>query len=489
MKQNKLGSESSFDLNSAITNTFLIISFVYSGLIGAVTLPKYLGFISPESFGLIGVVTFISSVVLMFELGIGTVLVSKISNATSEIHQSNYIQASFYIYFVGLTVLLIVSFFGFDLISAYTFRSVESAEPLFIVTFVTAAIRMCSIPFQSLIVAKKMLYRISFERIIHNSLKFLGGYVLLMYGSTVLEYVIYQLVVTILSLILLFYWSEYINLEKSKVGEAKEYVKKLIVSGGIVSYSMVVWTLYTQADKFVFVGNMKLDEYGYYMLLSSLVAAAISISAPMMQIIVPALNKSDCYKEDLVRYYSLFCLFGFAAITFVLANSNSLISFWLANEEAVIWISAYLRYYTFYIGFSVLLSFPYFVLLTKEKLKYHAQLHTFILFVLIPIVLVISGVYGINGIAVYWKYSSLIILVVWTGFIFHRILKLPIYLQIIYVVCPYLIAEFSIDLFDFQEFSDSFLINASLSLCVITGFWFCYGVISKKILKYRHVFT
>ena len=481
MEQVKLGSESPFDLNSAIRNTFLIISFVYSSLIGAVILPKYLSFISPESFGLIGV--------MIFELGIGTVLVSKISNATSAIHQSNYIQASFYIFFVGLISLLIVSLLRLDLISAYIFRSVESAESLFIVTFFTAAMRVCSVPFQSLIVAKKMLYRISFERIIHNSLKFVGGYLLLMSGSTVLEYVIYQLVVTILSLILLLYWSEYLKLEKSKVGEAKEYAKKLIVSGGIVSYSMLIWTLYTQADKFVFVGNMKLDEYGYYMLLSSLVAAAISISAPMMQIIVPALNKSDCYKDDLVRYYKLFCLFGFVAMTFVLANSNSLISFWLANEEAVIWISNYLKDYTFYIGFTVLLSFPYFVLLTKEKLMYHARLHTFILFLLVPTVLVISGAYGINGIALYWKYSSLIILIAWTGFIFHHVLKLPFYLQIIYVVCPYLITEFSIDLFDFQKFSDSFLINASLSLCVISGFWCFYKVIAEKILRHRHVFS
>ena len=489
MRQAKMIAERSLDYSSVIKNSFLIVSFVYSALIGAAILPKYLGFISAESFGLIGVATFISSIVMMFELGIGTILVSKVSSATTEKYQSKYILASFYIYFIGFILLFIVSFLGFDLISSYIFRGVEGAGSLFIVTLVTAAIRMFSIPFQSLIVARKFLYRISFERIIHNSLKFLGGYFLLTNGSTILEYMIYQLVVTIFSLALLFYWSGYVQLEKAKVNEAKGSVKKLIVSGGIVSYSMVIWTLYTQADKFVFVANMSLDEYGYFMLLSSLVAAAISITAPMMQIIVPVLNRSVCYKKDLIKYYSLFCLLGFAGMTFVMTNSSALIPFWLTNKLASVWIGNYLEDYIFYIGFTVLLSFPYFVILTKEKLKYHAHLHTFILFALVPTVLLIAFNYGISGVALYWKYSSLIIMVAWSGFIFHRVLKLPIYLQFIYVFCPYLIAEFSMQLFDFQGLSNSVFINVSLSLCVISCFWFCYGIISAKILRYLDVFS
>ena len=461
-------------------SSVLVVSFMYSSFLGALIMPRYLDYISPDTFGVIGIATMISNLVMMFEFGVGAVLVNKLSSDISDNDRSNYLFASFNIYFSGIVVLSSLVILNSTYIIEYFFHNLEDSGKVLLIILLMSYVRILTIPYQSFLIAERALYHIAFEKFIYNTLKFGGGLGLIIGGGNVTEYLILQLVINCLSLMIFYIWCRKIKFSKLDFRSNLSYLKTLFSSGWIVTYSMSVWMLYTHVDKIIYVGKLNLADYGYFMLLNTLVGAAISVSAPLMQIVVPILNQSSFISRDLTSFYSYCCLISFAAITFILSNSEFLISLWLPDVDARNWILEYIDDYVYYIFFTILLSFPYFVLLTQDKLNYHANLHTFFLFAAVPIVLGISFFFEIDVLAKYWKFSSLFILIFWAGYVFKKVLNISFLVQIVYLVIPFCICNFLTPMIDIITTNHSYTaIFHTLLISLI--FWFLYFFFVKKM--------
>jgi O-antigen/teichoic acid export membrane protein len=477
----------------------------WSSIIGFIFIPIYIHFIGVESYGILGIFTTIQAVLSLMDMGLsGTTSreIAKHKNDTDK-HRFliNFIFSIERIYFclsiVMVTVLVFLSYFF-----ANKWVNSQQLNPDTICySFMLMALNFGVIfssnmylggmsGFQKQVISNTIISGVS-------TLKAIGAiFVLYFISPTIIYFLIWQLLMSIVQLILL-----KINLWKIANPNKliPEWNKEIIYntrkySLGLLTTSVLVIIL-TQCDKIILSKMVSLKEFGYYTLAFTLSNMLGLIVMPISSAVFPkfveliAINNS---KDLSILFHKTCQLISFILIPIgfgLFIYSEDLILFWTKNQEIAENSGKIFKYLALGTVFNNLMIIPYQYTLAKGWVRFGINITIVAIIFFLPFILFAAYKYGAYGSAIAWMVLNFFYLIFAISYLFSRELRNEKYQWYIYdILSPLSICAIIGLLFFF--FKLNFISNIYLSLlsfilfiliCFISLFYFSTPLVKSTI--------
>ncbi|MDG1003513.1 MAG: oligosaccharide flippase family protein [Emcibacteraceae bacterium] len=408
----------------------------YAIFIGIVIFPSYLNYLGPESFGLIGFFTMISTWLMMLDVGLS----QTISRESARLRSSRKDLIEFKLVLRSVeSIFFVIALVTAVLIGFYSKKIAENWLQLESLSYIDVS--YC-VALMGLMFACKWLVGLykgalnGFEQqlwvngfwITINSFKFIGGFFLIKYYSTdIVIYFTYQFFIFLCELFIV-NRKVYKQLPIDKVFKKPSIltIKKIAPFALAIAFTSGLWILVSQVDKLLLSNILPLKEYGFFSLVVILSGGLMMLSAPIGTAIRPRLillisQGKDDQMLSLYRKATQFvAVIGFSITGVVSIYSSDLIYMWTGNQEAANWGGPILSWYTLGNGILLILAFQYYIQFAYGNLKYHVIGNLY--FGGFQVICMASAAYnyGAIGTGITWFALQLFFVSFWPGFIHSK---------------------------------------------------------------------
>ena len=194
-----------------------------------------------------------------------------------------------------------------------------------------------------------------------------------------------------------------------------------------IALSSTIWILVTQTDKLILSGILNLSEYGYFTLAAMVAGGIMFISGPVSSAIMPRMTRlhAEGKDDELIKVYKtatqlVSVIAGSVAIT-VAFCAETLLFAWSGDAELALNAGPILQLYAIGNGFLILSAFPYYLQYAKGNLRYHLIGNIITGLGLIPSIIYVAANHGAIGAGWVWLCFHLFGLVIWAGYVHHKI--------------------------------------------------------------------
>lgn len=408
----------------------------YAIFIGIVIFPSYLNYLGPESFGLIGFFTMISTWLMMLDVGLSQTISkesARLRNTHEELNEFKLVLRSVESIFFVISLTIAV------LIGLYSKKIAENWLQVESLSYVDVS--YC-VALMGLMFACKWLVGLykgalnGFEQqlwvngfwIIINSFKFIGGFYLVKYYSTdIVIYFTYQFFIFLCELFII-NRKVYRELPIDKVFKKPSIltIQRIAPFALAIAFTSGLWILVTQVDKLLLSNILSLKEYGFFSLVVILSGGLMMLSAPIGTAIRPRLillisQGKDDQMLSLYRKATQFVgVIGFSITGVVSVYSSELIFIWTGNQEAANWGGPILFWYSLGNGVLLILAFQYYLQFAYGNLKYHVRGNLYFGFFQVICMALSAYNYGAIGSAITWFVLQLFFVSFWPAFIHSK---------------------------------------------------------------------
>jgi O-antigen/teichoic acid export membrane protein len=448
----------------------------YNMFIGVAILPAYMTYLGAEAFGLIGFFTMLTAWMMLLDVGLS----ATISRQSSSLKHSDEgllefksilrsVESIFFVlaFFIVLLVWLNADWVANNWLKIQTLDKVEVAYCISLMGIMIGFKWLTGL-YKGVINGFENQVWLNIYGIAINSLKFIGGFILVKYISQELSsYFQYQLIIGILELLIIHnkvYKS--IPITKNLVLPSFDVLQKVMPFALGIAYTSGLWIVLTQIDKLLLSNLLPLQEYGYFTLVVVVVSGMSALSGPIGTAVQPrmtsliAQNKID---EMIVLYKKatqLVSVIGFALAGTVAVFSTELLYAWSGDMQAASWAGDILFWYALGNGVLMVLSFQYYLQFAYGELKYHIWVSTVFGFIQIAVMVMAVYSFGALGVAIAWFILQAIFLAFWPAYIHSKFakgvhknwLKNDVFPMLISsIVVLFLIKSLNIDLLSFER--------------------------------------
>ncbi|EIU7613853.1 oligosaccharide flippase family protein [Vibrio vulnificus] len=420
---------------------FSYISQVYVALIGILILPIYLSTLGAEAYGLVGFFTLLQSWFVLLDLGLS----STISRETARfkvgaIKPINYLRLFralsmifFVIAVVGGGVLYALSeTISENWLKLDELNTSDVVLCLSIISIIVPLRWMCGL-FRGVIVGYEKIVFLSFYIILVSTFRFVIVLVVLdLFGENVRVFFIYQLIVAILEFTGYFAISKSIVPNKSefneKVGWSIEPIKSILSFSLMIAFTSASWVMITQTDKLILSGLLPLQDYAYFSIAVLAAGGILVLSGPISMSLMPRMTSlyAEGRHQDMYDIYvssSQFISIIAGSATVVLVSLPEQVLFaWSGDHVLSDKAALILSLYTLGNFFLSLAAFPYYLQYSAGKLKLHFLGNLIFTIILIPLIIMMTKLFGAVGAAWVWLLANGFFLGVWT-LIVHRVIS------------------------------------------------------------------
>lgn len=411
----------------------------YNIFISISIFPIYMNYLGAEAFGLIGFFTMLSAWMMLLDIGLSSTIARQSASLGHTIEgmiELKSILRSVESFFILISFVIIFSILSFnDWITSHWLKIVEldKAEVAYCISLMGGMIGfkwMVGL-YKGAINGLEEQVWLNIFGIIINSLKFIGGFLLVKYISqTPNNYFEYQLVIGVIELILI-NQKVYKLLPKNKnfVLPSIKILKKIMPFALGIAFTSAVWIILTNIDKLLLSNVLHLKEYGYFSLIAIIVSGIFSLSSPIGMAIQPRLTSliSQGKELQMLTLYKKATQFvsviGFAVSGTVAFFSIELLYAWTGDMEAAKWAGPILLWYALGSGLQMVLAFQYYLQFAHGNLKYHIR--GVIIFGFFQIISMIIAIYtyGAIGAGITYFMIQLIFLSFWPAYIHSKFAK------------------------------------------------------------------
>tara|TARA_B110000879_G_scaffold212963_1_gene312255 strand:+ start:5180 stop:6706 length:1527 start_codon:yes stop_codon:yes gene_type:complete len=408
----------------------------YAVFIGIVIFPSYLNYLGPESFGLIGFFTMISTWLMMLDVGLS----QTISRESARLRSTRKELIEFKLVLRSVeSIFFVIALITAVLVGFYSKKIAENWLQLESLNYVDVS--YC-VALMGLMFACKWLVGLykgalnGFEQqvwvngfwVIINSFKFIGGFCLIKYYSTdIVIYFTYQFSIFLCELFIV-NRKVYKELPIDKVFKKPSIlrIKRIAPFALAIAFTSGLWILVTQVDKLLLSNILPLREYGFFSLVVILSGGLMMLSAPIGTAIRPRLillisQGKDDQMLSLYRKATQFvAVIGFSITGVVSMYSSELIYMWTGNQEAANWGGPILSWYSLGNGVLLILAFQYYLQFAYGNLKYHVRGNLYFGFFQVICMALAAYNYGAIGSGVTWFALQLFFVSFWPGFIHSK---------------------------------------------------------------------
>jgi O-antigen/teichoic acid export membrane protein len=391
-----------------------------------------------EAYGLIGLLAVIQALVIILDMGMGTILNREMARFTIGDYSPQSIRdllRSLEIICYSLaTVIVIVAWLSSDYLAREWLRvdhlpTGDVAHALTLMAMV-AALRLC-----------EGLYRGSLYGLEHqvwynciysffSTLRYSGAVAILVWFSTTIEaFFAWQASVSLLILVVL-YMRVYQSLPKAP-SQAKFSQGSLIriwkFAGGMMGIAFLTM-LFLQLDKVLLSRLVSLKDLGYYLLASTAANVIFMIIAPVTQAVYPQLVKlSSCDDQSKMaavyhKTTQLLTVLTASASMLLCFFSGGVVFMWSGNQDLVRSTAPLLSILVIGSFLNGLSYLPYQLQVAHGWTSLLLKIHTFGAFVFIASLLFIVPIYAAEGAAWVWVALNAVYILLSSHFMHRRLL-------------------------------------------------------------------
>jgi O-antigen/teichoic acid export membrane protein len=416
------------------------IGQIYVTLVGILMLPFYIKYMGAEAYGLVGFFTMLQAWFNLLDLG----LTPTIGRETARYHGGAMPALQFRQLFRMLSVIFAVIavlgggalFLLADRVATHWLHVVSLPLSTVILSLqimaLSIAMRWMGGLYRGVITGAEQLQWLSGFNALIATLRFIVVLpVMAYYGYTPIVFFVFQLAVAALEFIGLGLKSLQLlparRLITAPIGWSLQPIRPLLKFALTIAFTSSVWVLVTQTDKLVLSGILPLAAYGYFTLAVLVASGIMVVSGPISTAIMPRMARlhSEQQHDELIAVYRsatqlVSIIAGAAAITLAFC-AEPLLYAWTGNAQLATSAAPILRLYAIGNGFLAIGAFPYYLQYARGTLRYHLLGNLGMVIVLIPSLILAAQHYGGVGAGIVWALMNMLYLLIWVGYVHHRL--------------------------------------------------------------------
>ncbi|MGE4518386.1 MAG: lipopolysaccharide biosynthesis protein [Desulfobacteraceae bacterium] len=448
----------------------------YNMFIGIAILPAYMVYLGAEAFGLIGFFTMLSTWMMLLNVGLSATISrqsASLKHSFEQMIEFKHILRSVEAVFVVIALVIVFGIYISDSWIANSWLNIETLDKNEVAYCISLMGVMISFKwlvglYKGAINGFELQIWLNIYGVIINSLKFVGGFILVKYISQrPSNYFEYQLVIGALELIII-HRKVYKVVPKTDnfIKPSIKYLKIIMPFTLGIAYTSGLWIVLTNIDKLILSNILPLKEYGYFSLIVVVAAGMSAMAGPIGIAVQPRLTSLLALNRgaEMIALYKKATQFvsviGFAVTGTVAVFSTEFLYAWTGDMEAAKWAGHILFWYALGNGLLMILAFQYYLQFAYGNLKYHIWGNTLFGFVQIGVMIVVVYSYGALGAGICWFALQAIFLSFWPGYIHSKFAKgihtnwmfqdvLPIIISSIFILM--VIKNLDIDFFSLQR--------------------------------------
>ena len=423
--------------NNIISN---YLSQLYVTLIGIALVPVYVKYMGAEAYGLVGFFAMLQAWFNMLDLGLSPT----IARESARYHGGGMLPLDYRRLFRALSVIFTtialvggISLWLLAQVVATRWLNVETiprAEVLFAVQImaISVALRWMSGLYRGVVSGAERLILLSGFNALIATLRFVGVMgSMWLWGFTPKVFFVHQMLIAVLEVGGLFLMSRRLLPAACSLSEAIGWsfhpVMPRLKFALTIAFTSSVWVLVTQTDKLILSGILSLSDYGYFTLAVMVASGIMVISGPVSSAIMPRMARlhAEGQHDEIIRVYRsatqlVTVIAGAAAITVTFCAEPFLYA-WSGNVELAANAAPILKLYAIGNGVLIVGAFPYYLQYAKGDLRYHLIGNIVTGVGLIPGIIYASIKYGAIGAGWVWLGFHLLGLLMWAGYIHHKL--------------------------------------------------------------------
>jgi O-antigen/teichoic acid export membrane protein len=441
-------------------------SQIYVTLVGIVMVPVYFKYMGVEVYGLIGFFAMIQTWFQLLDIGLTPTISREAARyKAKEINQLTFyelLRALSYIFWtVGLLAACFLFFFsGYISVSWLNLEHISNVDAKYYMelTSITVGARWLSSFYKGAISGYENFVWLGYFNSSIASLRFIGVIpILLLFDGTPQNFFLYQLVVSVMELGLLYIKTRqtfpFLHIIKNSSFNLRQIfspVKRTLKFSLSVAFTSSIWIFVTQSDKLVLSRILSLSNYGEYSLAVMAAGSILIITAPITAVFMPSMVLSASKGDDsnLLKKYKiatqLVVSLASAATAMFIFFSQSLLWVWTGDKELAERVTPVLILYAVGNYFLIISGLVYLLQYAKGMLRMHVIGSVIYLMLLIPSTIYFAIHKGVIGSGVVWVVINLLYLIFWVPVIYTK-LKIKNYNSwLIHDVLKFLLASLTV---------------------------------------------
>lgn len=407
------------------------ISQFYVSILGVAIVPKYLAFMGPEAYGLVGLFAMLQAWFNILDFG----LTPTVARETAR-YNAGAVDATSYRQLVRAleTIFIVIGISGCILmlssveLIAIRWLKVQSL-PLSEVSYALktmifcVALRWLAGLYRGVISGAEKLVWLGWYNIIVATLRFVGVLIALkIAGPSPRVFFTYQFFVAVFELVCLVSKSGKLLPKlapKVRIGWSIYPVKRIIKFSLSIAFTSAAWVLITQTDKLVLSGILSLTNYAYFSL-AVLVSSTILLTAgPIGTALIPRMAHLEAQHnhDGLLELYrnatQLVCMIALPVAFTLAAFAEPVLWAWTNDKAAAEYAAPILSLYVIGNAVMVIAAFPYYYQYAKGDLRLHLVGNIIFLVFLIPSLIYATTTFGAVGAGIVWLTANAGTFLIW----------------------------------------------------------------------------
>ena len=397
----KLKSLSQLKLN-AIAN---YAGNFWSNLLSFLLVPVYLHYLGVEAYGLIGGFYAVISFIGLLDLGLSATIKREVAlrKVTPQklVTIPDLLRTTEIIYWCTGTVILLLMVLLAQPISTQWINAenidLATVKWAVIILGLTVAIRWPVTTYRGTLIALEKQVQLNILEVILKSFRELGAVLILVIISpTIIAFLLWQAFIAVLEVLLMmvFAW-RYVAQIKNRASFKIEILQEIWQFAAGISWTTIVSIILAQIDKILLSKFVSLEQFGYYMLASTLAQKLSIILQPFVVTVSPKLIALAAQpdKQKFINFFHKSSLFISVAITPIASAliffAPTILGLWTQSPEVAAQASGILSLLTFGTMLDSLYNISYQIQLAIGKPQIGAIFNTTSVFLIIPAMLYI----------------------------------------------------------------------------------------------------
>ena len=410
---------------------------VTNGVLALIFAPLFVNVVGVEQYTLIGFFSVLYSIMIIFDLGISASVARRSAMLVSENYKITSLgtlirTAEVVMALICITIISIFLAYSNNLSNFFLsgFNEYEKLSHIVIFMGVTISARLMEGVYKGLLLGlqKHVEYNVYFT--LQSMVRWIGAICVVSIYETVLSFFIWQTLLSVLTLLFLFFYtylSNGLNLLNQKFSKSVLYENFKFSMGMLVISGLTI--VITNLDKFIVNNVLMPKESGTYYLNVMLASVLLVISGAIATAVYPKFcafysTSSKQEFEDLFHISSqiIIVVIGSVWVTFIFFG-KTILSLWTLDDVLAAESYTLLKILVTANFLSCLSYIPYQAQLATGWTSITIKLNILAFIILIPYVIFILPKHNAEYIAGYWLLFNLINFSIGSYFIFKKILK------------------------------------------------------------------
>lgn len=406
-------------------------------LLGIGFIPQYIKILGPEGYGLIAFYTLLQSWFNILDLGLTpTISRETAKNISGELDSNSYLKLykvlNLFFIISSMTITgLLVSNSGY--LAEHWIKSenidVSIVTQCITVMAIILSIRWLSSLNRGVLTGHERIVWLSMYNLVFSFLKFVGVFAVLIYiDKTIVMFFYYQLILSIIELLILNYKVRTVMPIKSKSKTNSKFDYQSIAKFSLsIALTGGIWVIVTQTDKLILSKLLSLENFGYFTLAVLVANGVMILSTPVGTALMPRLanlfikGKHDEAKSVISYSTKVTVSLAGSAALVLMSCSKHILFAWtndihIANEVYLV-----LKLYAFGNLFLAFSAYSYYIQYGLGNVKYHLIGNLIFVLILVPLISFFATKFGTIGAASVWALLSFSYFVTWVSWVNHKI--------------------------------------------------------------------